>query len=99
MIATPAAAAFITVLYIDLRVRKEGFDLLLLARRLGVELAPGQEPPSFIPELPPATSPPPFWPPPPGWEPGPAPMAPPPEPPDTQPPFWPPPPGWKPDDQ
>jgi hypothetical protein len=99
MIATPAAAAFITVLYIDLRVRKEGFDLLLLARRLGVELAPGQEPPSFLPEPVPAGSRPPFWPPPPGWEPGPAPAALPPESPAEQPPFWPPPPGWKPGDQ
>jgi hypothetical protein len=101
MIATPAAAAFTTVLYIDLRVRKEGFDLLLLARRLGVELAPGQEPPTFLPELPPAGSQPPFWPPPPGWEPGPALPQPGPAPasPTEQPPFWPPPPGWKPDDQ
>jgi hypothetical protein len=105
MIATPAAAAFITVLYIDLRVRKEGFDLLLLARRLGVERAPGQELPSFIPEPPPTGSQPPFWPPPPGWEPGPAasaaPVDPsrPPEPPVDQPPFWPPPPGWKPNNQ
>jgi len=99
MIATPAAAAFITVLYIDLRVRKEGFDLLLLARRLGVELAPGQEPPSFLPEPLPPGSQPPFWPPPPGWEPEPAPTAPPPAPPNVQPPFWPPPPGWKSDDQ
>jgi hypothetical protein len=101
MIATPAAAAFITVLYIDLRVRKEGFDLLLLARRLGVELAPGQEPPSFLPEPPTAGGQPSFWPPPPGWERGPAPApptAPPPEPPSDQPPFWPPPPGWKPGD-
>src|SRR5215471_10590217 len=71
MITTPAAAAFITVLYIDLRVRKEGFDLLLLARRLGLELEPGQEPPSFLPEPPPPGSQPPFWPPPPGWVPGP----------------------------
>jgi hypothetical protein len=101
MVATPAAAAFITVLYIDLRVRKEGFDLLLLARRLGVERAPGQELPAFMPEPPPAGSQPPFWPPPPGWEPGPAPppVEPPPsEPPGSQPPFWPPPPGWKPSD-
>jgi hypothetical protein len=100
MIATPAAAAFTTVLYIDLRVRKEGFDLLLLARRLGVELAPGQEPPSFLPEPPPTGSQPPFWPPPPGWTPTPSPALPPvepePEPPSDQPPFWPPPPGWKP---
>ena len=100
MVATPAAAAFITVLYIDLRVRKEGFDLLLLARRLGVEREPGQTPPSFIPELPPAGSRPPFWPPPPGWEPGPAlpPVEPAPAPAGNQPPFWPPPPGWKPGD-
>ena len=102
MIATPAAAAFTTVLYIDLRVRKEGFDLLLLARRLGVELAPGQEPPSFLPEPAPTGSQPPYWPPPPGWTPAPA-LAPTPvepepepEPPGNQPPFWPPPPGWKP---
>jgi hypothetical protein len=103
MIATPAAAAFITVLYIDLRVRKEGFDLLLLARRLGVEREPGRELPSFLPEPPPAGSRPPFWPPPPGWEPGPEPavepMPPPPETASNQPPFWPPPPGWKPGDR
>jgi len=98
MIATPAAAAFITVLYIDLRVRKEGFDLLLLARRLGVERAPGQELPSFLPEPAPAGSQPPFWPPPPGWVPGPA-LPEPPPPPSDQPPFWPPPPGWKPGDR
>jgi len=98
MIATPAAAAFITVLYIDLRVRKEGFDLLLLARGFGVERAPGQEAPSFLPEPPPQGIQPPFWPPPPGWEPGPAPppIEPSPPPPRDDPPFWPPPPGWKP---
>jgi hypothetical protein len=110
MLSTPAAAAFATVLYIDLRVRKEGFDLLLLARRLGVERDPGQEPPSFLPEiLPPTSTQPPFWPPPPGWTPGPAPFGPtppqpePPPPPErgqsgaAQPPFRPPPPGWTPD--
>jgi hypothetical protein len=105
MLSTPAAAAFATVLYIDLRVRKEGFDLLLLARRLGVERAPGQEPPSFIP--PPAApvgAQPPFWPPPPGWTPGPAPREPAaPEEPQARladrPPYWPPPPGWKPEEQ
>jgi hypothetical protein len=71
MIATPAAVAFITVLYIDLRVRKEGFDLLLLSRRLGVERAPGQAMPAFIPEVAQTGgSQPPFWPPPPGWKPG-----------------------------
>jgi hypothetical protein len=103
MIATPAAAAFVTVLYIDLRVRKEGFDLLLLARGLGVERAPGQEPPPFIPEPAPAPeSRPPFWPPPPGWTHGPSPIAPPdpsPAPESAWPPYWPPPPGGKPDEQ
>jgi hypothetical protein len=101
MIATPAAAAFITVLYIDLRVRKEGFDLLLLARRLGIERPEGQVAPAFIPEVvQTGGSQPPFWPPPPGWQPGPAPGPPPPAepPPSDQPPFWPPPPGWKPGD-
>jgi hypothetical protein len=99
MIATPAAAAFITVLYIDLRVRKEGFDLLLLARRLGVERPEGHEPPSFLPTpAPTGGSQPPFWPPPPGWTPSydPAPEPPPAAPASDQPPFWPPPPGWKP---
>ena len=99
MIATPAAAAFVTVLYIDLRVRKEGFDLLLLARGLGVEHAPGRELPSFIPEPPPTGSRPPFWPPPPGWEPGPVSAVEPPPPlSSNEPPFWPPPPDWKPGD-
>lgn len=109
MIATPAAAAFITVLYIDLRVRKEGFDLLLLARRLGVEPAPGQPvQPSYIPEVVQTEGrQPPFWPPPPGWAAGadpdpteepPPPPDPPSPPPDEEPPFWPPPPGWKPGD-
>jgi len=102
MISTPAAAAFATVLYIDLRVRKEGFDLLLLARRLGVEREPGQEPPSFLPEpVQPAGVQPPFWPPPPGWTPDPAPPEPAePEAPEAGgdlPPYWPPPPGWKPE--
>ena len=73
MITTPAVAAFATVLYIDLRVRKEGFDLLLLAQRLGVE--PRDADAVAAPYLPPPSGPvegeeqPPFWPPPPGWKP------------------------------
>ena len=67
---TPLAAAVSTVLYFDFRVRKEGFDLELLARRIGVEPAavPAPEPP---PQAPVAASDdePPFWPPPPGWRP------------------------------
>ena len=44
-ISTPLTAAFITVLYVDLRVRKEGFDIQLLADRIGREAAPPPEPP------------------------------------------------------
>jgi hypothetical protein len=72
-ISTPLTAAFLTVMYVDLRVRKEGFDLQLLAERLG--LAPpstGLRAPSF-PPVERGTSfegeQPPFWPPPPGWRP------------------------------
>ncbi len=105
MLTTPAAAAFATVLYIDLRVRKEGFDLFLLAQGLGVEREAGTEvaAPDFLPAAPAWTGEkPPFWPPPPGWTPGPpgpeaaAPQPPPPSSESDQPPFWPPPPGWKP---
>jgi hypothetical protein len=104
VLTTPAAAAFATVLYVDLRVRKEGFDLLLLAQRLGIDpvnAAAGAA--SLLP--PPAQiegEQPPFWPPPPGWKPsGNLPPVEPvtpaeDEPTNDQPPFWPPPPGWKP---
>jgi hypothetical protein len=40
LITTPFSAAVAVVLYYDLRVRKEGFDLELLAERLGVERSP-----------------------------------------------------------
>ncbi len=72
---TPLSAAVITVLYFDLRVRKEGFDLALLARRLGVEPGTGGPITGFLPRESgrPAASDsddqPPFWPPPPGWTP------------------------------
>ena len=72
MVTTPFVAAVIVVLYIDLRVRKEGFDLLLLANRMGVDAPVGAAPVSFIPEPPPVIvegDEPPFWPPPPGWKP------------------------------
>jgi uncharacterized membrane protein len=104
LVTTPFVAAFAIVLYFDLRVRKEAFDLQLLAERLGVEPPPGallQQPaPVGPPEL--SGDEPPFWPPPPGWKPrsgvqptGP-PVAAPPEPSGDEPQFWPPPPGWKP---
>ena len=74
VLTTPAAAAFATVLYVDLRVRKEGFDLLLLAQRLGVDRrdvgasAASLLPPSQQTQV--EGEQPPFWPPPPGWKPG-----------------------------
>jgi uncharacterized membrane protein YeaQ/YmgE (transglycosylase-associated protein family) len=69
VLTTPFVAAFVTVLYFDLRVRKEAFDLQLLAQRIGVEpppdaLARAGEPSPFEPD-----DQPPFWPPPPGWKP------------------------------
>ena len=74
-LATPLTAAFITVLYFDLRVRKEAFDLQLLAEQIGVE--PGERvSPAVRPGPQTARSEnidpddqPPFWPPPPGWKP------------------------------
>jgi hypothetical protein len=82
ILTTPFLAAVITVLYVDLRVRKEGFDLQLLAERIGAgeeerEGAPMLLPPPVAPpapELEPGGEgtgrAPPYWPPPPGWKPG-----------------------------
>jgi hypothetical protein len=82
----PVQSAVITILYFDLRVRKDGFDLALLAAGLGLPeaeiplyvlptraLAPTAAGGSAVPgEAPP------FWPPPPGWKPsGPPPATPP----------------------
>jgi hypothetical protein len=70
LVTTPFSAAYHTVLYFDLRVRKEAFDLQLLAHSLGVEPPEGWEP-VYEPE-PPRFEPgdePPYWPPPPGWQP------------------------------
>lgn len=73
MIGTPFTAAFVTVLYFDLRVRKEAFDLQLLAERIGLTAPPegGYRPapgPAPAPR-PTGDAPPPYWPPPPGWQP------------------------------
>jgi hypothetical protein len=76
VLTTPFTAAFITVVYVDLRVRKEGFDLQLLVERLGV--SPDEV--SLSPLMPIGRPPgpgvaaaegdrPPYWPPPPGWKP------------------------------
>ncbi len=109
-ITTPFTAAYVTVLYFDLRVRREAFDLQLLALQVGVDPAEGGvrlslNPPAGAPVCSPlGLDQPPFWPPPPGWQPGlsnpPGGGAVPPAPPggSDQPPFWPPPPGWRPGD-
>jgi hypothetical protein len=71
-VTTPFQAALLAVLYFDLRVRKEGFDLELLAREIGGTVQPGAAPASTK-ILPPAEeidrTGAPFWPPPPGWKP------------------------------
>jgi hypothetical protein len=68
LLTVPFVAAFVTVLYFDLRVRKEAFDLQLLAQRIGVEPPAGAlAAPSQPVE---DEGKPPFWPPPPGWKPG-----------------------------
>jgi hypothetical protein len=75
LLATPLSAAFITVLYFDLRVRKEAFDLQLLADQIGVEPGEGASPAARFQEQPPRREEldpddqPPYWPPPPGWKP------------------------------
>jgi hypothetical protein len=70
-LTVPVLAAVITVLYIDLRVRKEGFDLELLAESVGVDPT-GLAVPSFVSDpvvIGDDDEQPPFWPPPPGWKP------------------------------
>lgn len=72
LVTTPFSAAYHTVLYFDLRVRQEAFDLQLLAQNLGVEPPEGWTP-LPEPEAPPRGAggdEPPYWPPPPGWRPG-----------------------------
>lgn len=100
MLVTPLQAAYTTVLYFDLRVRKEAFDLQLLAGQLGIDAGAGAgallPPPSGPPT---GGEQPPYWPPPPGWKPtgtGTAAPAPPRPASSEEPPYWPPPPGWKP---
>jgi hypothetical protein len=76
VVTTPFSAAYVSVMYFDLRVRKEGFDLELLAAQMGMPPPAGGRPlppQVYPPPSPPApgTGGPPFWPPPPGWRPGP----------------------------
>jgi hypothetical protein len=95
-LTTPFTAAIFSLVYFDQRVRREGFDLELLASGIG-EPAPdpssatvaGYRPPEITPEQ---RAQAPYWPPPPGWQPPapePAAREPEPEPP-------PPPGGWQP---
>lgn len=94
MLTTPFSAAVIMVVYFDLRVRKEGFDLELLAQRVGVELPPGAgrsgDGGTGPGQWPPSAS---------QWPPSGQPSGPATGPPEggSAPPFWPPPPGWRPD--
>ncbi len=69
MLTTPFVAAFVTVLYFDLRVRKEAFDLQLLAERIGVDPPLGAVLAPSSPLVDGGGEEPPFWPPPPGWKP------------------------------
>jgi hypothetical protein len=81
-VVQPLEAAIITVLYFDLRVRKDGFDVALLAAGLGLpeaEMPLYALPPRALaplaqggPGLQAGADAPPFWPPPPGWKPSPA---------------------------
>ena len=71
-LTTPYSAAVVTLVYFDLRVRKEGLDLQLLAADAGVERDPDAPLPAplvadeYTPE---ERAEAPYWPPPPGWTP------------------------------
>lgn len=69
VVVTPFSAAYHTILYFDLRVRREAFDLQLLARHLGVDPPAGWTPAPTFPVEEERDDAPPFWPPPPGWRP------------------------------
>ena len=67
VITTPFTAALVAVVYFDLRVRKEGFDIELLARGIGTGAPEGAVPPGVIPPSPRQDR---DWPDaPPGWDP------------------------------
>jgi len=77
VLTIPFVAAVVAVIYFDLRVRKEGFDLQLMAQRIGAPA--GAVTPTLMPWTQPAPGAGGGWaPPPPGWEPPPPPPSPPP---------------------
>jgi hypothetical protein len=71
ILTRPFAAGVRTILYYDLRVRHEGYDVELLAEQLGIERAalPAGLQSGAGPESVGQPGGPPFWPPPPGWRP------------------------------
>jgi hypothetical protein len=90
VLTIPFVAAVVAVIYFDLRVRKEGFDLQLMALHIGAPA--GAVPPTLMPWTTPAPGAGGGWtpPPPPGWEQNPT--GPPPGPrPPSSPPTGPPP--------
>src|SRR5215218_5750259 len=96
LLTTPYSAAVVTLLYFDLRVRKEGLDLQLIAEGADVRRDPDAPLPAplvaeeYTPE---ERAQAPYWPPPPGWRPAP-PAAP--EPGWREPERGPEPPAWRP---
>ena len=88
VLTIPFVAAVVAVVYFDLRVRKEGFDLQLMAQRIGAPA--GSVRPTLMPWTQPAPGAGGGWaPPPPGWEP--QPPSPPPQSPSSPPATGPPP--------
>jgi hypothetical protein len=69
VLTIPFVAAVVAVIYFDLRVRKEGFDLQLIAQRIGAPA--GSVSPALMPWTPPTPGAGGGWtpPPPPGWQP------------------------------
>ena len=82
VVTIPFVAAVVAVIYFDLRVRKEGFDLQLMAQRIGAPA--GAVSPTLMPWTQPAPGARGGWaPPPPGWQPPSSPPRPPSSPPAT----------------
>jgi hypothetical protein len=82
VLTTPYSAAVVTLLYFDLRVRREGLDLQLIAEGADVKRDPDAPLPAplvadeYTPE---ERAQAPYWPPPPGWRPSPPTVSPEPE--------------------